>query len=163
MANRDLIIFQDGKKQEIELIFDTPLTGNNRKGEPYNLYAFKIGNVEFGCFAEDELHDELIQYGKGNILSITKMGKSYKVEEGNYTYRGDETETTEKQGGAQPDWDKINADKTKDIHRQVCLKLAVQSIGVSTESMSETIYDEIRKRMDHFISILDPKPINPPF
>ena len=96
MANRDLIVFQDGEKQEIELIFDTPLTDVNRKGEPYNLYAFKIGSVEFGCFAEDELHEELIQYNKGSVLTVTKMGKAYKVESLGGSYKKENRESPQK-------------------------------------------------------------------
>ena len=96
MAKRDLIVFQDGEQQEIELIFDTPLTDVNRKGEPYNLYAFKIGSVEFGCFAEDELHEELIQYNKGSVLTVTKMGKAYKVESLGGSYKKENRESPQK-------------------------------------------------------------------
>ena len=50
-------------------------------------------------------------------------------------------------------------DRTKDIHRQVCLKLAVQSMGVCSSMEEEFNYGEVKDRMEGLLNILDGKKI----
>ena len=46
---------------------------------------------------------------------------------------------------------KQNDDRTKDIHKQVCLKLAVQSLG-TTENLD---YQEVKVRMEGLVGVLE--------
>ena len=51
----------------------------------------------------------------------------------------------------------ITADaRTKDIHRQVCLKLAVESIGTKAK-VTDAYYKDVKSRMEGFIAVLDPE------
>ena len=45
--------------------------------------------------------------------------------------------------------------RTKDIHRQVCLILAVESIGVKAKT-TDAYYKDVADRMMGFLGVLDP-------
>ena len=53
------------------------------------------------------------------------------------------------------DWDKINSDKTEDIHKQVCLKLAVDMMGELTEKLTDDQVGIIMHNMSRIKMILD--------
>ena len=53
------------------------------------------------------------------------------------------------------DWDKINSDKTEDIHKQVCLKLAVDMMGELTEKLTDDQVGIIMHNMGRIKMILD--------
>ena len=115
-----------GESKTGTLLFNEPLTGNNANGAWY-LYKFNVSGDELGFFATEGCHKQLSAYKKGDTVTISHNdiggGKS------KYVVSSDVVPSAASSGGSKPDWDKINEDKKEDIHRQVCLKLAVDLLG----------------------------------
>ena len=107
----------------VELLYNQPKTGTNNYGDWF-LYGVRKDGVETSFFATDALHKKLSAYSQGAKLSIQKEeyapGKSawtVKPLEGT-TASTPTTNTT-----------RTIDDRTHDIHKQVCLKLAVELFG----------------------------------
>ena len=137
----------------VKFLFDSPLEGTNAYGV-YHLYKFDVEGEEHSLFATDNLHEKLKDYNKGDVVNIRKeeyeagkMGWIVNPAEGVVAKIG--SSNTQTGGEIVRGID----DRTKDIHRQVCLKLAVQSMGTS-----ETLdFAMVKLRMEGLINILDSK------
>lgn len=133
----------------VKFLFDSPLEGTNAYGV-YHLYKFDIEGEEHSLFATDNLHEKLKDYNKGDIVNIRKeeyeagkMGWVVTPAEGVVARPSSTTTSSNTAVGID--------DRTKDIHRQVCLKLAVQSMDTS-----ETLdFAMVKLRMEGLINILD--------
>ena len=106
----------------VELMYNEPKTGTNNYGDWY-LYGVRKDGVETSFFATDALHKKLSAYSQGAKLSIKKEeyapGKSaWTVQPLEGTTASAPTTTT-----------RTIDDRTHDIHKQVCLKLAVELFG----------------------------------
>ena len=107
----------------VELLYDQPKTGTNNYGDWY-LYGVRKDGAEASFFATDALHKKLSVYNQGAKLSIQKEeyapGKSaWKVRPLDGTTASTPATTTTR----------TIDDRTHDIHKQVCLKLAVELFG----------------------------------
>ena len=127
----------------VTLTYDSCKSGENEYGK-WNLYGVEYEGEAQGIFADEHLHDKLRKYGKGAKLTIRrdqdeKGGLKWKVlpVDGNRT-----------------DQRSID-DRTKDIHRQVALKIAVISLGQNNKPWTNEDLQEIRIRMDKLLHILD--------
>lgn len=135
----------------VKFLFDSPLEGTNAYGV-YHLYKFDIEGEEHSLFATDNLHEKLKDYNKGDVVNIRKeeyeagkMGWIVNPAEGVIAKPSSSTPSAQYSSSNSID------DRTKDIHRQVCLKLAVQSMGTS-----ETLdFAMVKLRMEGLINILD--------
>lgn len=140
----------------VTLTYDKCRSGSNQYGQ-WNLYGVEYEGESQGLFADDNLHQELKQYGKGTKLVIRRdqddngklewqvlpqNGKGSSSSNGN-TNRSDQTDLY------------YLDDRTKDIHRQVALKLAVISLGENIRPWSKDDIREIGHRMARLLSILD--------
>ena len=142
-------------------------TDNIVKFGLYHLYAFEKDGAEMGLFASDALHEKLKNFTKGDSVNIRKdeyapgkHGWNVVPEEGtpmrnssapssvDGSYKSAPSPTTEETRNYQA---KQNDDRTKDIHKQVCLKLAVQSLG-TTENLD---YQEVKVRMEGLVGVLE--------
>ena len=124
--NKNLTI-NVGQSKTGRILFDEPLTGTNSNGAWY-LYKLEVEADEIGFFATEGCHKQLSKYKKNDIVTISHNdiggGKS------KYVVSSDVAPSLSGLSeGSKPDWDKINEDKKEDIHRQVCLKLAVDLLG----------------------------------
>lgn len=133
----------------VTLTYDKCKSGESNYG-PWNLYGIKYDGVEQGIFAEDALHEELKKYGKGAKLVIRRnqddngqLEWSVIPANGNAQYQPKQTVLS------------YLDDRTRDIHRQVALKIATISIGQSTKPWTEDDLLEIKIRMDKLLVILD--------
>jgi|TARA_Y100000296_G_scaffold69100_1_gene82710 hypothetical protein len=141
----------------VKFLYDTPIEGTNSYGV-YHLYAFDMDGTETGLFATDALHEKLKNFTIGDSVNIrkeeyepNKFGWNVIPEEGtparntgtpsniNDSYKSTPSATTQ--------------ERTKDIHRQVCLKLAVQSMG-TPETLDLAI---VKQRMEGLLDVLDGK------
>ena len=133
----------------VTLTFDKCKSGESQYG-PWNLYGVEHGGEEQSLFAEDALHQELKKYGKGSKLIIRRN----QDEEGKLAWQ-----VTPANGNSQSKPTKTLSsyldDRTRDIHRQVVLKIATISIGASLKPWNESDLLEIRNRMDKLLEILD--------
>ncbi len=150
----------------VRFLYDTPIEGTNSYGI-YHLYAFDVNGVESGLFATDALHEKLRHFTTGDKVNIrkeeyepNKFGWNVIPEEGtparntgtpngiDSVYKSTPSATTQEIRQYQA---KQNDDRTRDIHRQVCLKLAVQSLG--TPEVLD--FATVRMRMEGLLHILE--------
>ncbi len=133
----------------VVLTYDKCKSGESQYG-PWNLYGVEYEGEQQGIFAEDALHQQLLQYGKGARLVIRRN----QDEEGKL-----EWQVTAANGNAQRQPQqtvlKYLDDRTVDIHRQVALKIATISIGQTTKPWTDEDLQEIKIRMDKLLEILD--------
>jgi len=144
--------FTYGKPYLCELLYDSPRTGDGQYGTWY-LYGMKYEGQEWSVFASKGLNERLERYRKGDNVVIEKMESP----EGFSYYdvipaEGTQVSTPDAPKQEAPNWDAINDTKTKDIHRQVCLKLAVQSMGTTKKDLD---LSEVASRMNGLLFILD--------
>ena len=72
MEQRPKIEFETGKTYKVELLFDSPKTGKNAKGNDWYLYSVKHDGIEKNFFANDyALHNKVNQFTKGDVIEIT--------------------------------------------------------------------------------------------
>lgn len=144
----------------VKFLYDTPIEGTNSYGM-YHLYAFEHGGEETGLFATDALHEKLRNFTKGDSINIRKE----EYEAGKFGWNVIPEEGTPIRNTPPPPSVSgsykatTTDDRTKDIHRQVCLKLAVQSMGVCSSMEEEFNYGEVKDRMEGLLNILDGKKI----
>ena len=133
----------------VTLTYDKCKSGESQYG-PWNLYSVEHNGEPQRIFAEDALHQELQKYGKGAKLVIRRN------QDGNGQL---EWQVTPANGSTreQPQQTVLSYldDRTRDIHRQVALKIAAISIGQSTKPWTEEDLLEIKIRMDRLLVILD--------
>ncbi len=135
----------------VKFLYDTPIEGTNAYGL-YHLYAFDLNGEETGLFATDNLHEKLRNFTKGDSVNIRKE----EYEAGKFGWNVIPQEGTPTRKTPPPSVSNVSStpdDRTKDIHRQVCLKLAVQSMDTS-----ETLdFAMVKLRMDGLLNVLDGK------
>lgn len=133
----------------VTLVYDQCKSGESNYGR-WNLYGVEYEGEQQGIFAEDALHQELKKYGKGARLVIRR----------NQNESGQlEWQVTPANGGThhKPQQTVLSYldDRTRDIHRQVALKIATISIGQTTKPWTDDDLQEIKIRMDKLLVILD--------
>ena len=146
---KTLQLKQFNKDYPITLTYDQCKSGESQYGQ-WNLYGVEHQGEPQGIFAEDALHQELKKYGKGAKLVIRRN------QDGNGQL---EWQVTPANGGTQhkPQQTVLSYldDRTRDIHRQVALKIATISIGQTTKPWTDEDIQEIKVRMDKLLVILD--------
>ena len=140
---------QFNKDYPVTLTFDKCKSGESQYG-PWNLYGVEHEGEQQGVFAEDALHHELKKYGRGARLVIRR----------NQNENGQlEWSVTPANGSTRPQPHQTVLsyldDRTRDIHRQVALKIATISIGQTTKPWTEEDLQEIKIRMEKLLVILD--------
>lgn len=135
----------------VELMFDNCKQGTNDYGN-WNLYGLKSEGQDVSLFATDLLHEKMKYYSTGDVVQINKnetdQGRiQWEVIPKNGTPARDASNST-----AAPVQSVVSSkstdSRTADIHKQVCLKLAVQSMGDDFD------VEEIESRMYSLLSVL---------
>ena len=140
----------------VELMYNQPKTGTNNYGDWY-LYGVRKDGVETSFFATDALHKKLSVYSQGAKLSIQK--EEYAPGKSAWTVKPLEGTTASKPeviGSIDVGYQKID-DRTHDIHKQGCLKLAVEMIGNIEGLLTDTEVTIIDANMKALLSILESK------
>ena len=169
--NTPKITFLSNKPVIVTLKFDEPQTGQNtgKDGKPYTWYRYGVSQkgIDRSIFASNGLHEQIKWFQKDDKLSIEKEefekdGKimtRFKVLalEGatQKSVLDNPIAATSTTGTKTVDWDKINSDKTEDIHKQVCLKLAVDMMGEQAEKLTDDQVGIIMHNMSRIKMILD--------
>jgi len=152
------VYFNIGGSEDIVLSFNQPKTGEN-DGRQWFMYGVEHDGEKKIIFAQPELHDKLKHYQKGDKLTIEQIDKYV----WNVIPFGDVKRDRGVAAGAkgipankevvQPakaeNWDLINAKKSYNIHKQVCLKLAV---GLEKDKVD---YKRVAKNMDRLLAVLN--------
>jgi len=136
------------KDYPITLTYDQCKSGESQYGMWF-LYGVEHNGEQMGIFAEDALHMQLKEYGKGAKLVIRRNQENGKLEwqvtpaNGNSQTRSTKTVSSYLDG------------KSASIQRAMALKIAVISIGTSIKPWMEDDLQEIKERMDKLLEILD--------
>lgn len=72
MAQREKLELELNKPTTMELLFDEPITGENRYGS-YALYTVNVGDKEYSFFPSKSVHEEMQKLSKGSKVTVTKL------------------------------------------------------------------------------------------
>lgn len=133
----------------VTLTFDKCKSGESQYG-PWNLYGIEHDGEEQSLFAEDALHQELKKFGKGAKLVI----RHNQDESGILSWHVTPANGNSRLKSKQTVISHLD-DRTRDIHAQVSLKIAVASFGNSTKPWTHEDLQEIRIRKDMLLELLD--------
>ena len=151
MENRDSFKLSKESDNVVELMYDQPKSGVNAYGNWY-LYAVRKDGQETSFFATENLHKKLSIYGQGAEVTI----KQEEYAPGKSAWNVVAKEGTKPKPTSSSN-NYINS-KIHDIHRQVCLKLAVQMFGTSEGLLSDADVTTIKANMTQLLYVLeDPK------
>ena len=141
MPDYNEIKFGENEEYNVTFKFDDPQTGTGQYGE-WNRYGVDHKGKDSSFFASPGLHSRIKSFKQGDSIKIIKRMSNGKT-----------SWDVKKTGGSSTP---VMSDaRTKDIHRQVCLKLAVESIGVKAKT-TDAYYKDVRDRMMGFLGVLDP-------
>ena len=136
----------------VEFLYDTPKTGTNNYGMWY-LYGVKNEGKEVGIFATEALHGKLQDYRRGDKVNIRKeeyepgkVGWNVIPEEG--------TSISENKSKSKSATFNID-DRTHDIHKQVCLKLAVDMMETKNKTLTDGDLVVIEANMMNLLTVLE--------
>jgi len=132
----------------ITLLYDKCKSGESNYG-PWMLYGVEHDGQQHGLFAEDALHQELKKYNKGAKIVIRRNQNDEGKLEWQVTPANGNNNSSNQTVLSYLD------DRTRDIHRQVALKIATISIGQNVKPWIDADLQEIKIRMDKLLEILD--------
>jgi hypothetical protein len=149
MDNKPSLKIAEGVDHIVEFLYDTPKEGVNSYGK-WHLYGLNHGGSEVGLFATDALHEKLVKFRTGDKVNIRKeefapgkLGWNIIPEEGTVPSR------SESKAPSKSD------DRTHDIHKQVCLKLAVELMGKKKGTLTEGDGVVLEANMYYLLGILE--------
>jgi hypothetical protein len=122
MENTPILKFKTNTDYSVMLRFNKPDTGTNDYG-PWNRYGVTHEGNDASIFASAGLHKQLSLYGAGSTVNIRK--EEYDAGKTKFIVTSDSPISQPSQSiNSSPTV--TNDARTHDIHKQVCLKLAVQ-------------------------------------
>lgn len=128
----------------VTLLYDNCKSGSSQYG-PWNLYGVSYQEEAQGLFVDDQLHAMLRQYRKGDQVLIRRAQDL----KGNLSWCVAPRALNLTPHSVLPDA------RTKDIHRQLCLKIAVMSFPRFIQHWDEAVLSELRSRTELLIKVLD--------
>ena len=151
--NKDTFKLSPTDENIVKLMYPEPKTGTNTYGNWY-LYGVEKDGRETGFFATDALHKKLSVYGQGAEVSISK--EEYAPGKSAWVVKPLGGTTPTKTASPTPSTSNNIDNRTHDIHKQVCLKLAVELFGVKKgDILSDTDMVTIDANMQSLLSILE--------
>ena len=141
MPDYNEIKFGENEEYIVTFKFDTPQTGTGQYGE-WNRYGVEHKGEDSSFFASTGLHNRIKSFKQGDSVKIIKRMSNGKTS-WDIKKTGETAVTV------------VTDARTKDIHRQVCLKLAVESIGVKAKA-TDAYYKDVGDRLKGFLAVLDP-------
>jgi len=145
---KTLQINQYNTDYPVTLMYAECKSGESQYG-PWHLYGIDYEDQSQGIFADEYLHDILLHYSKGDKVIIRRehdhTGKLRweVIPNGINPFKHNRSDTYQLD------------DRTKDIHRQVCLKVAVMSLPSTDKPWTTEIISELRSRTKLLIEVLD--------
>ena len=131
----------------VTLLYDHCKSGESQYGI-WHLYGVDYIGEDQSFFADEVLHLQLKKYAKGTKLVIRRsQDKNGIVEWQVVPVNGSNNSNTKVLNYLD--------DRSKDIHRQVALKIATISLGQNNKPWIDNDFQEIKGRMDKLLNILD--------
>ena len=132
-------------------------TGENKFG-PWHFYQFDYNGKRYGHFAQPNLHSKLSGFSEGDVVTIQKLQTSRDgfdwVVTGDSDHQPDPPKTPTPVASKPPQSSNFD-DRTHDIHRQVCLKVAVKSFPASDRPWNDEVVSELKRRTDFLMVVLE--------
>jgi hypothetical protein len=145
---KTLQISQYNTDYPVTLMYDECKSGESQYG-PWHLYGVEYDGQSQGIFADEYLHDILLNYSKGDRVIIRREQDHSGRLSWEVIPNGKEPLKHSNSNNHQ-----LN-ERTKDIHRQVCLKVAVMSLPSTDKPWTDEIISELRSRTKLLIEVLD--------
>jgi len=125
--------------------------GENNYG-PWHFYQLKHDGEKYGHFAQPALHEKLKGFSDGEIITIRK--EQTEKDGFNWIVNG---KAHNQQVISNPAESRPSTfdDRTHDIHRQVCLKVAVVSFPASDRPWTDDVVQELKQRTDSLMTVLE--------
>jgi len=133
----------------VTLLYDECKTGESQYGS-WALFGVEFRGENKNLFADEHLHAKLAKYGRGAKLVICRKQNDDGSLEWQVTPANGNSQTKPKQTIIG-----YLDDRTRDIHAQVSLKIAVTSFGNSTKPWTSEDLQEIRTRKEMLLELLD--------
>tara|TARA_R100000734_G_C3316408_1_gene108889 strand:- start:1518 stop:2012 length:495 start_codon:yes stop_codon:yes gene_type:complete len=152
MENKDSFKLSKDADNIVELLYDQPKQGQNAYGAWY-LYGVNKEGQETSFFATENLHKKLSTFGRGATVNIRKDEYAPGKFAWNVIPQGN---TQPKRTLATVTKDVMDA-RTHDIHKQVCLKLAVDMIDKKNEILTTGDLVVIEANMMNLLNVLEGK------
>ena len=151
MENKDSFKLSKDTDNIVELLYDQPKQGQNSYGAWY-LYGVNKEGQETSFFATENLHKKLSTFGRGAKVNIRKDEYAPGKFAWNVIPQGDtQPKTLAVSGNSEID------KRTHDIHKQVCLKLAVDMIDKKNEILTTGDLVTIEANMMNLLNVLEGK------
>ena len=151
MENKDSFKLSKDTDNIVELLYDQPKQGQNSYGAWY-LYGVNKEGQETSFFATENLHKKLSTFGRGAKVNIRKDEYAPGKFAWNVIPQGD-TQPKPLAVSGNSEIDK----RTHDIHKQVCLKLAVDMIDKKNEILTTGDLVTIEANMMNLLNVLEGK------
>lgn len=166
--NKEQLKFMANQTYPIELLYDTPFEGESKYGK-YFTYTVKHEDSEKIIFATEALHKKLDYYRTGDKVTVQK--KEYEpnkfgwdvIPDGDTQYRGQQSKeshlatpsATEKEKRTY--FQELAENKSHDIHRQVCFKIACDMIDTKNKVLTDGELTVITANTDSLLNVLEGK------
>lgn len=151
MSQNETLKIQKDTDNVVEFLYDSPKTGTNNYGDWY-LYGVMHEGAEKAIFATKYLNDKLQYYRKGDKVNIRKEtsedGKTI------WSVVAEDGTKTKNEGNTTLGIDA----RTHDIHKQVCLKLAVDMMDKGNTVLTEGELVVIEANMKALLQVLEGTP-----
>ena len=151
MSQNETLKIQKDTDNVVEFLYDSPKTGTNNYGDWY-LYGVMHQGAEKAIFATKYLNDKLQYYKKGDKVNIRKEtsedGKTI------WSVVAEDGTKTKNEGNTTLGIDA----RTHDIHKQVCLKLAVDMMDKGNTVLTEGELVVIEANMKALLQVLEGTP-----
>lgn len=151
MENKDSFKLSKDADNVVELLYDQPKQGQNAYGAWY-LYGVNKEGQETSFFATENLHKKLSTFGKGSTVNIRKD----EYAPGKFAWN------VIPQGNTQPkpmvsSSNNTIDNRTHDIHKQVCLKLALSLVDKKNTTLTTGDLVVVEANMMNLLNILEGK------
>ena len=151
MSQNETLKIQKDTDNVVEFLYDSPKTGTNNYGDWY-LYGVMHEGAEKAIFATKYLNDKLQYYSKGDRVNIRKETSEDGKTIWSVVAEGDTK--TKNEGNTTLGIDA----RTHDIHKQVCLKLAVDMMDKGNTVLTEGELVVIEANMKALLQVLEGTP-----
>lgn len=151
MSQNETLKIQKDTDNVVEFLYDSPKTGTNNYGDWY-LYGVMHEGAEKAIFATKYLNDKLQYYSKGDRVNIRKETSEDGKTIWSVVAEGDTK--TKNEGNTTLGIDA----RTHDIHKQVCLKLAVDMMDKGNAVLTESELVVIEANMKALLQVLEGTP-----
>ena len=142
---------QENTTHDVELLFDQPKQVNTNYGDKF-LYGLKKEGEEYNFFATPFLNTKLSGFKKGDVVKISRNMVDGKTV---WDVRAVSVSNAQSNNKTQITGTGVVDARTHDIHKQVCLKLAIEMRDKTDKILSDADLVIIEANMKNLLNVLE--------